>query len=132
MSHFEAYVCKVNNLDFVKKALTEMGYGHKANTTITDYYNGKVKVDLAVVGADGRLLPVGFRYKDKEASNELECQADWYKVPFGEKEFTNRVAQLHDKYTVVQMCEENRWNINDEDITLNESGELEILATNWS
>jgi hypothetical protein len=132
MSHFAAYECKVDNLEYVKKAIAEMGYGYKENTTITDWAKQKRNVALAVVDKNGQLLPLGFAIKKTEKGEELECVADWFMTPFGEKEFTNKVAQLHDKYRVLDICEQNRWNVNEEDITVNEKGEIEILATQWA
>jgi hypothetical protein len=132
MSHFAAYVCKVDNVEYVKKAIQEMGYGVKENTTIIDWAKQKRNVALAVVDESGKVMPLGFAVKKNEQGQTLECLADWFMTPFSEKKFTNTVAQLHDKYRVLDICEENRWNVNEEDITVNEQGEIEILASSWA
>lgn len=127
MSHFAVYTCNVSNMEYVKKGLQEMGLGYKENTTITDWYGQKRAAELAVV-KDGKLLPLGW----VRENGELGLQADWYKVPYSEKQFTNQISQLHSKYQVLDICEDNRWNVNEEDISINASGEIEILATSFA
>jgi hypothetical protein len=133
MSHFKAYECKVDNLEYVRRAINEMGYDVVENTTIVDWAKQSRKVALAVVDKDGKLLPLGFAVaKDEKGNTELQCIADWFMTPFGEKDFTNKVAQLHDKYRAIDICEENRWNVDYDSITVNEHGEIEFLATQWA
>lgn len=127
MSHFAVYTCNVSNMDYVKKGLQEMGLDFKENTTITDYFGQKRKAELAVV-KDGRLLPLGW----VRENNELALQADWFKVPYSEKQFTNQISQLHSKYQVLDICEDNRWNVDESSITVNEAGDIEILATSFA
>lgn len=127
MSHFAVYTCNVSNMEYVKKGLAEMGLGYKENAQIKDYYGQTRQAQLAVV-KDGRVLPLGW----VEEKGELGLQADWYKVPYSEKEFTNQIAQLHSKYQVLDICEENRWNVDMDSITTNEAGEIEILATSFA
>jgi|SRR5579875_4201041 len=131
MSHFKAYECKVDNLEYVKKAIMEMGFGVKENTTIRDWAHQNRNVALAVVDKNGKLLPLGFAIKTTNGKQELECIADWFMTPFSEKQFTEKVAQLHDKYRVLDICEQNRWNVEESDITVNEKGEIELYATQW-
>lgn len=125
MSHFAVYECNVSNIEYVKKALEEMGLGYKENVGIIDYYGQKRQAVLAVVH-EGRLLPLGW----VREGNELNLQADWFMIPFSEKDFTNKVAQLHSKYQVIDICEENRWSV--DDVTVNENGEIEILASSFA
>jgi hypothetical protein len=127
MSHFQSYVCKVDNVDYVKKALKEMGLSYKENVSIVDWAKQVRKVQLAVV-QDGKLLPLGFSNEEKE----LKLYADWYLTSFSEKSFTEQVAQLHDKHRVLDLCQQNNWFVNEEDITVSEKGELEIFATQWA
>lgn len=127
MSHFAVYTCNVSNMEFVKKALGEMGLGFKENTQITDYYGQNRHAELAVV-KDGTVLPLGW----VRENGELGLQADWYKVPYSEKQFTDKISQLHSKYQVLEVCEENRWNVDKDDITLNANGEIEIIATQFA
>ncbi|MBJ7935533.1 DUF1257 domain-containing protein [Bacillus cereus] len=127
MSHFAVYTCNVSNMEFVKKGLAEMGLGFKENTQITDWYGQNRKAELAVV-KDGTVLPLGW----VRENGELGLQADWYKVPYSEKQFTDQISQLHSKYQVLEVCEENRWNVDAEDITMNANGEIEIIATQFA
>lgn len=127
MSHFAVYTCNVSNMEFVKKGLAEMGLGFKENTQITDWYGQNRQAVLAVV-KDGAVLPLGW----VRENGELGLQADWYKVPYSEKQFTDQISQLHSKYQVLEVCEENRWNVDAEDITMNANGEIEIIATQFA
>lgn len=127
MSHFAVYTCNVSNMEFVKKGLADMGLGFKENTQITDWYGQNRQAELAVV-KDGTVLPLGW----VRENGELGLQADWYKVPYSEKQFTDQISQLHSKYQVLEVCEENRWNVDAEDITMNANGEIEIIATQFA
>lgn len=129
MSHFKSYQCQVDNEVYLTKALEEMGYSVQKNAVITDWAHQNQTVDLGVV-KDGKLLPLGF--KAKENGKGYEIVADWFMIPEPEKEFTNKVAQLHDKYRVFDMCEMYGWNIDYESITTNKEGEIELLATQWA
>lgn len=125
MSHFAVYTCNVSNMEYVKKGLIDMGLGYKENTQITDYYGQKRQAVLAVTNK-GELLPIGW----VEEKGELGLQADWYKVPYSEKEFTSKISQLHSKYQVMDVCEENRWSV--DDVQVNEAGEIEIFASSFA
>jgi len=114
-------------MEYVKRGLQEMGLDYKENATITDWYGQTRKAELAVV-KNGKVLPLGW-VRDTE-TNELQLQADWYVLPWSEKEFTNKISQLHSKYQVMDACEENRWSI--DDISINEKGEIEILASSFA
>ncbi|EOO44415.1 MULTISPECIES: DUF1257 domain-containing protein [Bacillus cereus group] len=127
MSHFAVYTCNVSNMEFVKKGLGEMGLGFKENTQITDWYGQNRQAELAVV-KDGTVLPLGWVLQD----GGLALQADWYKVPYSEKQFTDQISQLHSKYQVLEVCEDNRWNVSEDDITMNANGEIEIIATQFA
>lgn len=102
-----------------------MGLGYKENTQITDWYGQKRNAVLAVTNK-GNLLPLGWVEQD----GELALQADWFKVPYSEREFTNKVAQLHSKFQVIDVCEENRWSV--DDINVNEQGEIEVFASSFA
>ncbi|MRC88231.1 DUF1257 domain-containing protein [Bacillus thuringiensis] len=94
---------------------------------MTDWYGQNRQAELAVV-KDGTVLPLGW----VRENGELGLQADWYKVPYSEKQFTDQISQLHSKYQVLEVCEENRWNVDAEDITMNANGEIEIIATQFA
>lgn len=126
MSHFAVYECNVSNLEYIKKSLEDMGLSYKLDTIITDYYGQKRKAVLGVV-KEGRLLPLGW----VQGKESLELQADWFKVPYSQREFTNRIAQHHAKYQVMDVCAENRWDVDPDSIQFNDEGELELLATSY-
>jgi hypothetical protein len=133
MSHFKAFECKVDSVEFVKKALQEMKLGFKENCVIEDWAHQKRDVVLGVVNDKGKLLPLGFAAeKNKEGQTELKLYADWFMTGFTEKQFTEKVAQLHDKYKAIDVCEKNGWNVDLESLTTNEAGEIEFLATTWA
>jgi hypothetical protein len=127
MSHFAVYTCNVSNMEFVKKGLEDMGLGYKENAKITDYFDQVRTAELAVV-KDGKLLPIGW----VREGEKLNLQADWYKVPYSEKQFTDQIGQLHSKYQVLETCQENRWNVDEDSITVNAAGEIEILASTFA
>lgn len=127
MSHFAKYEVKVSNIEFIKKALVEMGYTYKENSTVaTDF--GEARPARLVVVRNGQPISVGFCY-DKE--NKLELVADWWGLRIPQNEFTTKLSQLHTKYQVLQTCDDTRWNVDHADITMNAQGELEILATQY-
>lgn len=128
MSHFAKYEVKVSRLDFIKQALVEMGYSYKENGTVRTDFGESRKAKLVVV-RDGKPISVGFC--ENKQSGELELIADWWGLRIPEKEFTNKLSQLHSKYQVLETCEENRWNVDEDDIVVNDAGEIEILATQW-
>lgn len=129
MSHFAVYTCNVSNMEYVKRGLEEMGLGHKANQTITDWAKQTRTVELAVV-QNGKVLPIGWNTKVVEGNTTLDLVAEWFRVPLREKEFTNKISQLHSKYQVMDVCEENRWNV--DDVVINDAGELEIFASSFA
>lgn len=129
MSHFAVYTCNVHDMNYVKRGLVEMGLDYKENVIIEDWYGQKRRAELAVV-KDGELLPLG--WVRNEQTNELELQADWFKVPFSQKQFTDKISQLHSKYHVLQVCEENRFYVDEDNITVNENGDIEILAVQFA
>lgn len=131
MSHFAVYTCNVSNMEYVKKGLQEMGLGFKENQKITDWARQERNVELAVV-KDGKVLPIGWNRKTVDGQETLDLVAEWFQVPLREKEFTNQISQLHSKYQVLDVCEENRWNVDESDITFNANGELEILAYSFA
>jgi hypothetical protein len=112
-------------MDFVKKGLEEMGLGYKENAKITDYFNQTRQAVLAVT-QNGKLLPLGW----VEEKGQLSLQADWYKVPYSENQFTSQISQLHAKYQVMEVCEDNRWSV--DDVNINELGEIEVFASSFA
>lgn len=132
MSHFAVYDCNVSNIEYVKRGLQEMGLGFKENQVINDWARQSRTVELAVV-KDGKVLPIGWNRKtDEEGNQTLDLVAEWFQVPLREREFTNKLSQLHSKYQVLDVCEENRWNVDESDIKFNANGELEILAYSFA
>ncbi|QHW35765.1 DUF1257 domain-containing protein (plasmid) [Paenibacillus rhizovicinus] len=127
MSHFKAFACKVDSVEFVKKALQEMNLGYKENCQIEDWAHQKRNVVLGVV-KDGKLVPLGFAQEE----GELKLYADWFMTGFSEKQFTEKVAQLHDKHKAIDVCEQNGWSVDMDSLTTNEAGEIEFLATSWA
>lgn len=125
MSHFAVYTCNVSNMEYVKKSLVEMGLSYKENAQITDWYKQTRTAELAVV-KDGKVLPLGW-VREK---GEIGLQADWYVLPYSEKAFTNQISQLHSKYQVMEICEDNRWSV--DDVSVNEQGEIEVFASSFA
>jgi len=127
MSHFKTYACNVDNLEFVKAALTDMQLQYEENTEVIDWAKEKQSVALVVV-QNGKKIPIGFRIvKDK-----LELVSDWFMTSFSEKDFTNQLAQMHDKHRVIDICKQNHWTVDYNSIQTNQNGELELIASSWS
>lgn len=128
MSHFAKYEVKVNNLEFIKKALVEMGYTYQEGGIVkTDF--GESRAAELVVVRGGKLISVGFC---KDEKGDLELIADWWGLNIPSKEFTSKLSQLHSKYQVIETCEENRWAVEEDSIHFNEEGYLEIDATQYA
>lgn len=128
MSHFAKYEVKISNVEFVKKALIEMGYTYLEKGLVRTDFGEVRKAELTVV-REGEAISVGFCRNEQ---NELELIADWWGLPIPQNEFTTQLSQLHSKYQVIETCEENRWNVDYDSIQFNENGELEILATSFA
>lgn len=128
MSHFQKFDCKVTNKTHLIKALNQMGYGVAENVLITDYFKNNVKVDVAIV-REGKKLCIGFAKEEQE--REYKLVADWYAQKVNQKNFTNRLNQLNTQYLVEDICEDNGWFIDSEDIVVNEKNEVEILAIQY-
>lgn len=129
MSHFAVYTCNVSNMEYVKRGLEEMGLGYKENQKIKDWAKQDRTVELAVV-KDGKVLPIGWNTATKDGQTSLELVAEWFQVPLREREFTNKISQLHSKYQVMDICEENRWSV--DDIQINDAGEIELFASSFA
>lgn len=128
MSHFATYECKASRIDFIQRALKEMGFNYTGPTTITDYYGQERHVELALK-KDDHILPVGWSKNDREG---LELQADWFGIGMSEESFTNEIGQLHSKYQVLESCEDNGWEVDEDSITTNQNGEIELVATQYN
>lgn len=127
MSHFVNYECKVENLENLKKALTEMNYNYEENVTIVDYYGKRRPVVLAVM-RDNKKLPVGWNLEN----NELKLVADWYGTKINQKQFTDKITQLNSKFLVQEACEEEGWYVDLDEIVENEQGEIEVIAVRYA
>jgi hypothetical protein len=112
-------------MDYVKKGLKEMGLGFKENTQIVDYF-GQTRQAVLAATKDGKVMPLGW----VDEKGTLGLQADWYKVPYSEREFTNKISQLHAKYQVMDVCDDNRWSV--DDVQVNNQGEIEVYASNFA
>lgn len=128
MSHFAKYEVKVNNLEFIKKALVEMGYTYKENGIVKTDFGESRKAQLVVV-RDGKPISVGFC---DDGKGQLELIADWWGLGIPRQDFTAKLSQLHSKYQVIETCEENRWAVDEDSIRFNEEGMLEIHATQYA
>ena len=121
MSHFAHYEIHCDNLDFIKKALEEMGYEFtEGRHTIRDYYNNERQVELSVKGK-----PIGFVWNDE--AQKYDVVADWWKTGIREKEFTSKASQLHNKATVEDICRRKRLRFGG--WTTLEDGSLQMTAT---
>lgn len=128
MSHFQVYECNVSNVDYIKKSLEEMGLGYKENVVMTDWYKQNREAELAVV-QNGKVLPLGWLRNEE---GELQLQADWFDCRgIRQQDFTQQLQQLHAKHQTLEVCEEAGWMVDYNDITVNETGEIEIYASSY-
>ena len=129
MSHFAKYEVKIENVEFIKKALIEMGYTYKEGGTVrTDF--GEARAAELVVVRNGQPISVGFCKNAK--TGELELIADWWGLRIPQNEFTTQLSQIHGKYKVLEMCEDNRWNADLDSIHINADGVLEVHASQFA
>lgn len=129
MSHFAKYAVAVTNIEYAKQALTEMGYGYEENGIVRTQFGESRAAELVVL-REGR--PISLGLCRNEETNELELVADWWGLRIPQNEFTTQLSQLHAKYQVFDICEQNQWTVDQDSIQYNEEGELELTASRFA
>lgn len=129
MSHFVNYACKVVNKEYLKRSLEELGYSYLENVMIQDYYKKQRKVDLAVVRNNVK-LPIG--WVENEETNELDLIADWFNTGVNQNQFTQKISQLNSKYLIQDVCEDNGWFVDPDDIFINEEQKIKIKSVQYA
>lgn len=119
----------------LKKALAEM------NCSL-DFENGHIKnsyieddCDAALI-YNGKRLGVGFNFVtetvDGKEVETLVVSGDFYGTGLDQTRFTNALAQTYQKFRVVDLCAQQGWYVNAEDITVTDNGNIEIFAERYA
>ena len=123
MSHFTRIKTKIQDLEYLKKALEKLGYNYKEGNIEIEGYSGTKKVSLAIYPESG--YPIGFRKKGKE----YELVADWWRVNVKKEKFINSLTQTYSYYTVVNESQKEGFNIVSEEKL--KDGAIKIVVQRW-
>lgn len=134
MSHLTTYKSDVLvncNKTLLKRAVADLGmeldYSIKQikNTWITE------AVDAGFV-KDGKPVSVGVKFEKEGSKTKLEVAGDFYKTGLDQSTFINRLAQAYKKHDVIFKCQQQGWNINKNDITIDKkTNEIVIQASRY-
>lgn len=125
MFHLTKIETKIQDLEYLKKALERLGYNYQEGEIEIKGYSGTEKVSLAVYPKEGG-YPIGFRKKGKD----YEMVADWWRVNNAEKnKFINSLTQTYSYFTVIGESQKAGFNItNDEKM---KDGTIKIVVQRW-
>ena len=131
MSHWKTFkndVLTNSREDILRKALAEMGV--ELDTSIKSITNpwGHEKVDMGFK-KDGKEIALGFKEEtNADGSKTLVLKGDFYSTGLVEAEFMDKVSQCYTKNDIIDKIE-NRTSYTIEGTpTVNENGEIEIIA----
>lgn len=123
MSHYTKVDCKVDNMDALKKALTEMGYGYREGShDITSFGNTRT-FEISIL-KDNKQIPVGWINKE----NTLKLEGDFYMTGINSAEFGNEVSRLHTKYKTEDWLKKKGYRVKHE---VNEEGKMVVVGSKW-
>ena len=130
MSHWKTFKndCLTNTrMEILSKALQEMGV--ELDTSIKSIRNtwGHEQVDMGFK-RNGQAIALGFKeIPNADGSTTLELRGDFYSTGLREADFIDKVSQAYTKNDIIDKIE-NRTSYTIESTTMNENGEVEILA----
>jgi hypothetical protein len=123
MSHYTKVDCKVDNMDALKKALSEMGYGYREGSHDITSYGQTRTLELSVL-RDKAQMPIGWI---KEGSN-LALEGDFYGTGINSVEFGNEVSRLHTKYKTEDWLKKKGYRVKHE---VDEEGRMVVVGSKW-
>jgi hypothetical protein len=124
MSHFTQIKTKIQDIEYLKKALTKLGYNYQEGNLEIKGYSGLEKVSLAVY-PEGNSYPIGFRKKGKE----YEIIADWWGVKVERDKFIKSVTQTYSYLMVINESQKQGFNIVSEEKLLD--GAIKVVVQKW-
>lgn len=123
MSHYTKVDCKVDNMDALKKALTEMGYGYEEGShNITSF--GHTRTFEISILKDNKQIPVGWIKED----NTLRLEGDFYMTGINSTKFGNEVSRLHTKHKTEDWLKKKGYRVKHE---VNEEGKMVVVGSKW-
>jgi len=90
---------------------------------------GNEKVD-AGLRKNGKAISLGLNFKNKNGKEVVELSGDFYTTGLIESTFMNQLAQVYQKYNIINKLEENGWTV--DDVTINNKEEIVINAYEWA
>lgn len=116
------------NRELLTKALAEKGIVlDEVNNTIKNTWINE-KVDAAII-YEGKRIAVGLNFvTNAEGEEEVVVAGDFYGTGLKQEELTNQIAQAYQKHNVISQCQAQGWFVEDNAITTNAKGEIEINA----
>jgi hypothetical protein len=132
MSHWKKFTSNVltnTNAVLLTKALSNLGITLDEN--IKDIKNtwGNEKVDAGFV-KNGNKIALGVKYVQGKEGTTVELRGDFWATGLNEATFMDEMAQQYQKEHVIDVCENQGWNI--DEISTNEKGEIVIGASQWA
>ena len=123
MSHYTHVECKVDDMEALKKALTELGYTtHEGSHDIRSY--GQTRTFEMSIIKDGKQLPIGW-IKDNDG---YRLEGDFYMTGINTQEFGQKISQLHTKYKTESWLQKKGYRVRHE---VNEEGKMVVVGTRW-
>lgn len=133
MSHWRKYqaeVLKDVDKDILKKALANMGLEMDESIKVVDNAYGSDKVDAAIK-KNGKVIPIGFQFQEGEDGNtRVDVTGDFHGTGLNENTFVDELSQEYQKENVIEQCESQGWVV--DEVNVNENGEIEIEAFQWT
>ena len=135
MSHLSTYsndCLKTTERSMLLKSLREIEVELDFNNRTIRNTWIESTVDAAIV-YKGKRIAAGLNFKTNEDGTEsVEVVGDFYGTGLNQEAFTNQIAQVYKKNDIINKCEEQRWYIDEENVTMNDKGEYVIQAYRYA
>lgn len=132
MSHFTKVATKINNLQALLTTLKKMGLNFTHNeqgVQVRGYQGQKIDAEISINMGKYDIGVV------KAEDGNYQFVADWWGVETTEgtmeQQFVEEVNKEYAYVRVVQACEEQGYQIAQEDIQQAEDGTVKLVATKW-
>ena len=132
MSHFTKVATKINNLQALLKTLEKLNLKYtyaEQGVEVRGYKGQKINAEVCI---NMGKYDVGVV---KAEDGNYQFVADWWGVEttagIVEQEFVEEVNKQYAYVRVVQACEEQGYQIAQEDVQVGEDGTVKLVATKW-
>jgi hypothetical protein len=132
MSHFTKVATKINSIASLLKVLQKMGlkYTHaEQGVEVRGYKGQKITAEVSINMGKYDIGVV------KNENGNYEFVADWWGVETTqgttEEEFVETVNKEYAYVRVVEACEQQGYQISQDDIQVAEDGTVKLTATKW-